>query len=76
MSVPSPANLDALRAVVDPAERAQAALAYVAARQEAIAEARRIRDAAIRELVDDRGVTATAREVGLSVSQVKAVRRG
>lgn len=53
-----------------------AAQAYIAAGLVALEEARGIRDEELRRLADEVGVTAAARVAGLSVSHVKAVRRG
>jgi hypothetical protein len=73
--VTTPRNLDELRSVKDPAAKVAAAHAYIQQRQEAIAQARQIRDAALRQLAAQLGVTATARACRVSVSHVKAVRR-
>lgn len=70
-----PKNLAELKKIRDPAERALAAKAYVADRQEAIREANAVRDEAIVGLLTaGQGVTATARACGVSVSHVKIVR--
>lgn len=66
-----PRNLDELRAVRDPAQRALAAAAYIEQREQAIAEARSVRDDAIRALLGEHGPTKTARMCGVSVSHVK-----
>ncbi len=71
----TPRNLDELRAVTDPAAQALAAKSYIEQREQAIKDARRIRDAAIRRLLETRGVTDTARTCGVSVSLVKALNR-
>jgi AraC-like DNA-binding protein len=71
----TPANLDELRRVKDPAARALAAAAYIAAREEAIREARRIRDAAIVEYAKEHSISQTAKACGVSESTVKVVTR-
>ena len=68
------ANLDELRKVKDPAERARAARDYITAREAAITEARKIRAGAIADLLKDHGVTEVARLCDVSVSTVKLVR--
>jgi len=70
-----PRNLAELRKIRDPIERALAAKAYVAERQDAIRQANTVRDDAIRALLKaGNGVTATARACGVSVSHVKLVK--
>jgi hypothetical protein len=70
-----PGTLSELEAIPDPTERALAATAYIAQRQEAIEAARRIRDRAILALLDTQGMTAVARAVGMSVEHVRNVKR-
>jgi hypothetical protein len=70
-----PANLAALRAITDPADRALAAAGYILQREQAIEAARGIRDAAIAALLPEFGVTETARRTGVSVTTVKLVRK-
>lgn len=71
-----PPNLDALRLVPDPAERAKAAKAYVAEREAAISAARTIRDQAIATLIAQGTALPTiAQACEVSVSHVKLVKR-
>lgn len=70
-----PRNLDEVRAVTDPVARALAAAAYIEARESAIEEARRIRDAAVREVRKTLSISKTAAACGLSPATVKAVTR-
>lgn len=73
---PAPANLDQLRHIPDPTQRAIAAKAYIAERVEALASARRIRDDAIAVLLSQGGKPAdVARLCGVSASHVKFVKR-
>jgi hypothetical protein len=68
-------NLEAVRAVTDPGERARAVQAYLDERMAALEEARTIRHDAIRELLQGgAGVTETARRAGVSLSLVKGIR--
>lgn len=67
-------NLDALRALPPGVERVAAADAYIAEREEAIKDARAIRNADIRALIAEHGLAATARLTGLSLSTVKLVK--
>lgn len=71
----TPRNLDELRAINDPAQRALAAAAYIVEREDAIRKAREIRDAAIKEFAEDHSIAATARACAVSVSTVKVVLR-
>lgn len=71
----APRNLDELRSVKDPVAQGLAAKAYIEAREEAIREARRIRDTAIRTYLENHGAAATARAFEVSLALVKAVRR-
>lgn len=71
---PGPANIAALQAIKDPAERALAARDYIAARSAAIGQARTIRDASITELLKSHGPTEVARMCDVSVSTVKLIR--
>lgn len=70
-----PRTIDALADVEDLAERARAAGAYIAERQQAITRARQLRDDALRELIDKHGVTAAARMCEVSVSHAKQQRK-
>lgn len=71
-----PPNLEALRLIPNPAQRAKAAKAYVAERQAAIDAARKIRDQAIAVLI---GQGAKPDEIAaacdVSVAHVKLVKR-
>lgn len=71
----TPANLDELRKVKDPVERALAAAAYIAARKTAIEDARRIRDDAVRAVRKTHSISQTAKACGLSEATVKAITR-
>lgn len=73
--VPAPPNLAALRAIRDPAEQARAASRYISEREQAIREARIIRDNAVRLLAKEHGPTRAAALSGVSVSLVKVVTR-
>lgn len=55
-------------------ERIQAAGTYIGQREEAIQEARRIRDDDIRALIKAHGPAEAARRAGLSLSTVKLIR--
>lgn len=68
-------NIDQLRQIGDDEQRASAAVEYIAAREKAIAEARQIRDTAIKNMAEKYGATEAARRAGVSVSTVKAIRR-
>lgn len=70
-----PRNIEALRAITDPAEQARAAKLYVEQRAEAITAANAIRDKAIRDLLKTRTTAVVAEMTGMSPSHVKAVRR-
>jgi len=70
----TPRNLDALRAMPPGPERIAAADAYISEREDAIKEARAIRNADVRALVTEHGLATTARMTGLSLSTVKLVR--
>jgi hypothetical protein len=74
VTVEPPRNLDELRAVKAPADRAVAARAYVEQRQEAIRQALAVRDAAIRELLENSGPSEVARLCDVSLSTVKLAR--
>lgn len=74
MSPPSPATLDALRALPPGPARIAAADAYIAARQDAIRAARAVRDADIRDLITDVGPAEAARVAGRSLSTIKLIR--
>lgn len=75
-----PRNLDELRAIEDPIERARAVAGYITSAENKIAEARQLRRDAIAVLLEapERAAapTALAREIGVSVSTVKNVRDG
>lgn len=70
-----PANLTELKAVKSATERAIAAGAYITAREEAIAEARKVRDDAVRAVAAEVGPTKAAQACGVSLSLVKVVTR-
>jgi hypothetical protein len=69
-------SLDALRLIVDPAERARQTALFLQRGIEALTAAREVRDAAIMVMLD-RGDRARdiATESGVSLSHVKLVRR-
>jgi len=69
-----PRNLEELRAVSDGVARVRAAQAYLALGEEKLSEARKLRDDAVRALVEEHGPAEAARLTGLSVSSVKAIR--
>jgi hypothetical protein len=71
----APRNLDQLKAIADPAERARAAKAYVQRAEKAISDALAVRNEAILLVLGSNGVTATANLCGVSVSTVKLVRK-
>lgn len=71
----APRTLDELQAVQDPAAQALAAKLYIEQREQAIRDARRIRDAAIRRYSKDHSLTETAAACGVSVATVKVVTR-
>ena len=68
-------NLGELLAIRDSAARALAAAEYIAASEQAIRGARRIRDAAILEYSKAHSITETAKACGVSVATVKVVKR-
>lgn len=70
----APRNMDELRAIKDPEQRANAATAYIEAGEEKIREARRIRAEDIRALVKKHGLAETSRRLNLNLSTVKAIR--
>jgi hypothetical protein len=72
----SPRNLDELRSIQDQIERVKAAVVYIDNGLAKIAEARAIRDAAIRALAAKHGPTEVARRTGVGLSTVKALSRG
>lgn len=74
MTINPPRNLEDLRSVKDPAARAKAARSYVDQRQEAIQSALAVRDAAIREVLQNHGPSETARLCDVSLSTVKLAR--
>lgn len=70
----APPNINALRAMTPGPERIRAADDYIAQREEAIRDARRIRDDDIRALVAEHGPAEAARRSGRSLSTVKLVK--
>lgn len=70
-----PGTLDELRAIRDPAARALAAKAYIERREQAIRDARAIRDDAIRRYSETHSLSQTAAACGVSVTVVKQVKR-
>lgn len=74
MGANGPANLDELRAIPDPTQRAKAAQDYITAREAALAEARRVRDEAIAALLESSGPTAVAEAVGMSLAHVRNIK--
>lgn len=70
----TPRNLTELRDMPSGPERIAAADQYIAEREDAIKEARAIRNADVRALVAEHGPAAAARMTGLSLSTVKLVR--
>lgn len=71
----TPRKLDELRAVADPASRAVAAKDYIEAREQAIREARAIRDDAIRVYARNHSISETAEACGVSPATVKVIKR-
>ncbi|HEY2763382.1 MAG TPA: hypothetical protein VGJ13_05130 [Pseudonocardiaceae bacterium] len=69
-----PRNLDQLRAMPPGRDRIKAANAYIEQREEAIAEAQRIRDGDVQALDAAIGATKTARDLGCSRSTVLLIR--
>lgn len=72
----TPRTLDALKAIADPAEQARAAKLYLERVAEAKRGAEEVRREAIRKVLEDHGVSATAELCGVSVSLVKLARKG
>lgn len=70
----NPRNLAQLRDMPAGPDRIAAAGEYIAEREGAIEEARKIRNADIRALVAEYGPSAAARMTGLSLSTVKLVK--
>jgi hypothetical protein len=70
----TPRNLTELRALPAGAARVAAADHYIDEREDAIKQARAIRNADIRELVAEHGLAKTARLLDIPLSTVKAVR--
>lgn len=70
----TPRNLDELRKMRAGPRRIAAADAYIAEHDEAIKEARAIRNSDIREIADEQGSAATARLLGMPLATVKAIR--
>lgn len=54
----------------------QAAIAYIEAGEVKMQEARRLRNAAVRRLVEKYGPAETARLTGIKLATVKAIRGG
>lgn len=71
----APRTLDELRSVRDPLAQALAAKSYIERAEDAARQARRVRDAAIREYLKEHGPTETAKACGVSLATVKALRR-
>ena len=71
----APRNLDELRAIPAPLDQAAAAGRYIHTGLLKLAEARTVRDDAIRAALADNGLTTVARACGVSTSHVKAVRK-
>jgi DNA invertase Pin-like site-specific DNA recombinase len=67
--------LDELRAIREPAARAVAAKAYIEQREQAIKEARQIRDDAVRAYSKTHSISETANMCGVSQATVKVIRR-
>ena len=67
-------NLQELRRMAPGIERIQAADAYIAEREQAIEEARKLRDADIRTLIELHGPAKAARLAGRSLSTIKIIR--
>lgn len=72
----TPRTLDELRAVQGDEAQIRAADAYLARVTEFGRHARSIRDAAILRLVASHGPSEAARRAGVSLSTVKALKRG
>lgn len=68
--------MDELRAVAGDVEQVQAADAYLARVAVYEQQARAFRDAAILRLIAQHGPSEAARKAGLSLSTIKAIRRG
>lgn len=71
---PAPRTLEEVRAVRDPEARIHAASAYIAAGEEKLREARRLRDADVRALIEQHGPAEAARRSHLSLSTVKTIK--
>lgn len=71
----TPRNLDELRAIREPAARAVAAKAYIEQREQAIKEARQLRDDAIRAYSETHSISETAVACEVSPATVKVIRR-
>lgn len=69
-----PRNLEAVKAVSDPAERVRAASAYLLRLQRFQREAMDVRDDAVRKLPG--GPTSIAAQTGLTIHLVKWIRKG
>lgn len=69
-----PRNLEQLRVTHPDLEQVKAADAYIAQREEAIREARAIRDAAVRRLIAKHGPAKTRDLTGYSASTIRLIR--
>ena len=74
MGVTSPRNLDQLRAMPPGLDRIKAADAYISEREEAIRQARSIRDGDVRTLVAAQGVAKVRDLTGYSASTIRVIR--
>lgn len=68
------ATLAQIKAISDPTERTREAASFIDRGTAAIADARTLRDTAIRELLQTQGPAKVAALSGLSVSQIKLIR--
>lgn len=70
-------TIEAVKAIAEPAARARALGDYLEERRDVLSEARSLRYAAIRECLDaGQSQAAVAREAGVSLSTVRAVKEG
>ena len=69
-----PRNLDQLRAMSPGLDRIKAADAYIVEREQAIKEARAIRDGDVRELIDKHGPAGARDRTGYSASTIRLIR--
>ncbi len=72
----SPWTLDGLRAVKDDEALIAAAHQYLSLGEKKMHEARGLRNAAVRRLVEKHGPAETARRTGIKLATVKAIRGG